>query len=270
MSILTKTRLQQTLKTRFIGRSVVEIHDRIDSTNLRARELGLANAETGTLIIGETQTAGRGRLGRTWHSPPGRNLYFSILLPALDPPERSPLVTLAAGLGAADAVRRCSGLMPAIKWPNDLLLDNLKLAGILTEMESFGSEAPFLILGIGLNVNLKREDLPPELTQRACSLHMASGRIWDRTTILAAVLEEVEKNYTALAAGDTDSVLARYRRSCATLGAWVRVDAGTSIIEGKAVTIDERGRLVVERRDGEQTAVDSGEVTLGRRNPESQ
>lgn len=253
--------LQGRLQTRVLGRALIEIHRQIDSTNNRARALGLAGAAEGALVLAETQTAGRGRRGRHWHSPPGLNLYFSLLLRPLLPPEETPLVTLAAGLGSAEAVRRLSGLLASIKWPNDVLLGERKLAGILTEMEPGSGRASFVVLGVGLNVNLRARDLPPELAERAGSLFMAADRFWDRVEVLAVLLEEIEGVYQDLISGGRDRLIKRYRDFCRTIGREIRIVQGEAAWEGRALTVDDRGALVVRRSsDGRVITVNAGEV----------
>ncbi|MFH1137610.1 MAG: biotin--[acetyl-CoA-carboxylase] ligase [Pseudomonadota bacterium] len=249
--------------TAFLGRGANEHHQTIDSTNLRAKELARSGAPEGTLVTAEAQTSGRGRLGRAWHSPPGRNLYFSLVLRPNISPERLPILTLAAGLGVAEALRDITGLGLEIKWPNDILINKMKVVGILSEMEMLGAGVSFVVLGIGINVNLEQGDLPEELAPLAASLLIASGRPWDRVEILAGVLSGVEHNYLEIIQGRPQGVLARYRRACATIGSKVRLADGVQILEGLAVDIDENGALVVELSgDGSLLTVSAGEVTL--------
>ncbi|MFH1091636.1 MAG: biotin--[acetyl-CoA-carboxylase] ligase [Pseudomonadota bacterium] len=251
------------LSTKVFGRRTIEIHDCIDSTNSRLKELALAGAEEGSLVAAETQTQGRGRLGRTWHSPPLYNLYFSLLLTELPPVESRPLVTLVAGLAAAEAVLMLTGRRPGLKWPNDLLLDGRKIAGLLAELDSSKAGREFVVLGVGLNVNLDYENLPPELKDQAGSLFMATGRRWDRIEVLAALLWHLENDLTALKEGRIDGLLRRYRTFCQTLGARVEIAQGADRIRGLAVEVDDCGRLVIECSDtGRLIQVNAGEVTL--------
>ncbi|MEW5724521.1 MAG: biotin--[acetyl-CoA-carboxylase] ligase [Thermodesulfobacteriota bacterium] len=260
---LTPEALGPFLETAVFGRGLIETHRVIDSTNRRARELAGENAAEGALVLAETQTAGRGRFGRSWHSPPGKNLYFSLILRPALPLEKTPLLTLAAGLGAGEALGRTVGRRPDIKWPNDLLLDGLKIAGLLAESEGREKGAGFVVLGLGLNVNLGADELPVELAGRAGSLLMATGRTWDRAEVLAALLKGLEDEYLALEAGGEADMLARYRKRCLTLGRTVRVAQGREVIEGKALDVDPKGRLVVQiGPGGETTAVSAGEATI--------
>ncbi len=260
---ISEVRLKKGLKTQTWGRGMFEIHDRLDSTNRRAREMAMAGADEGTVVLAETQTAGRGRLGRSWHSPSGQGLYFSVIVHPQFSVERLSLLTPAAALGAMEAVSRFSGYTPRIKWPNDLLLDGRKIAGLLTEMEFHGRAPKFAVLGLGINVNLKKDDLPPEIAERAGSLAMISGRVWDRTGLLAVLLAEMEDAYLSLVNGFTAQLVQRFRQACETLGARVRIAQGKNVLEGLAVDIDAAGRLVVEQA-GRFIHVNAGEVTLVR------
>ncbi|MBU2549153.1 MAG: biotin--[acetyl-CoA-carboxylase] ligase [Proteobacteria bacterium] len=251
------------LVTSVLGRPALEFHETIDSTNLRARELALAGGQEGTLVAAERQTQGRGRLGRAWHSPPGLNLYFSLILRPPLSPEHTTCLTLAAGLGAAEAIERITKRRPDIKWPNDLLISGRKICGILSEMEVRAGRADFVILGLGLNVNLGPEHLPPEIASLAGSLLIATGRPWDRAQLLAALLNGIEGAYFDLVRGRRAAILSRYREHCVTLGSMVEVAQGTTRRRGRAVDIDESGGLIVESLDdGRRITVDAGEVTL--------
>ena len=229
---LTAPGLAQALTTSILGRPGIEIHPVLDSTNERIKQLGLNGAEEGTIVLAETQTSGRGRLGRVWHSPAGLNIYHSILLrPALSPAACA-LLPLMAGLAGARAIGRVTGMPPVVKWPNDLLFAGRKVAGILSEMELRGPEVLFVVLGVGINVNLNREDLPADLQDQAGSIRMATGRRWNRTDILAAFLGELEAAYLALQAGQKQVLLDAYRAACITLGSSGSVHSGDGYYRG--------------------------------------
>lgn len=261
--MLSEMQVRQNLATSKFGRTIFEIHEQIDSTNTRTKILGTEGAPEGSIVLAEYQSAGRGRLGRAWHSPSGLNLYFSILLRPHIPIYQYPLITLAAALSLSEAIEKSTGLQPSIKWPNDLLINGKKLAGILTEMELLDPGSAYAILGIGLNVNLDRKHLPEALVESAGSLLIESGKAWPRERILAAVLNTLEKNYFTLNQGEFEEIRGRYLARCHTIGRMVTVTVGREPISGKAVDVDESGRLVIEKEsDGERTAVNSGEVTL--------
>ncbi len=265
-ALFRENELRKAINTDYLGRGLIEIHEEIGSTNQRAKELGLAGAEEGTLILAEYQSAGRGRLGRTWHSPPGLNIYMSLVLRPDLPPARAPLLTLTAGLAGSEAIGRVIGQQPQVKWPNDLILQDRKIAGILSEMEVQDSSVRFVVLGVGINVNPAEDDFPPELRDQAGSLRIATGRTWDRNLVLAAFLSELEKYYKLLCQGQWDEVLNTYRRVCQTIGSRVRFDRKGTLIEGMAMDLDHtRAVLVKQDKDGRIVAITTGDVSLLRR-----
>ena len=255
--------LQNQLQTKIFGRTTVEIHDCLDSTNRRAKELGQSEALEGTLVVADRQTGGRGRLGRTWHSPAGLGLYFSIVLRPGGHGFHLPLITLATGLGVAQGLERICGLRPGVKWPNDLLLGSQKCSGILAETEMTASGSLLTVLGIGINVNHSSTEFPADLAERATSLMIATGKPWSRTAVLSAVLTEVESNYLKLAGNREHEIVQEYREFCITLGKQVEVRGGSRTIQGVAVGIEATGQLIVrENASGQVFSVDAGEVTI--------
>jgi BirA family biotin operon repressor/biotin-[acetyl-CoA-carboxylase] ligase len=212
-----------------------------DSTNERARALAVRGAPHGTLVTAGAQTAGRGRQGRTWEAPAGRGLLMSLVLR-----DWPPLLPLAAAVAVADV----AGPEAAIKWPNDILLRGGKLAGILVEARP---QEGWAVLGIGMNVAVRPGDLPEELRGRAAGLELDPPAI---ETTLAALLAALGERLAL----EPPALLAAYRARDALLGREVRWQRG----EGTAAGVDDRGRLLVERADGTQAALDAGEVHLAR------
>lgn len=170
----------------------VHIYSSIDSTNTTAKRLAEGNAPAGTIVLSDEQTAGRGLEGRTWHSPRGSGLYLSLILRPQGPTNPL-LIPLLAGMGAARAVERLTeDVRPAIKWPNDLIVDDRKAGGVLSEAAWFGQTPKYLVVGVGLNVHQAQDDFPAELRQVATSLDMAAGRRLSRLDLADRVIEEVE------------------------------------------------------------------------------
>ncbi len=222
----------------------VVFFEETDSTNLRARELGRQGAPSGTLVVADGQTGGKGRLGRSWQSPPGLNLYFSLLLRPPISPEAAPLQCLATALAVADATQA------VIKWPNDVVdREDHKLAGILAELETAGSRLAFVVLGVGLNVNQQR--FPPELPDA-----VGLGHGIDRVALLARVVSRIEDR-CAQAVHDPEAMLHAWRARSRTLGRRVRLGS----VEGFAEDIGSDGALLVRTEDGLR-AVLSGDVEL--------
>jgi BirA family biotin operon repressor/biotin-[acetyl-CoA-carboxylase] ligase len=262
---ITAERLAPALTTRWLGRSLLAL-DRCGSTNDVAAEQARAGAAEGLVVVAEVQTGGRGRLGRSWHSPPGASLTFSILLRPARPPAQIPPLTLLAGAAVAEALVRF-GAQPRLKWPNDVQLvardggaggEPRKVAGILTEMASEGERVGHVVIGIGVNVN--DTAFPDGLAGRATSLALDQGRPVDRTAVLAALLAELEVAYDAFRAEGPPAAVARWGKHGA-LGSRCRVTVGGRPLEGRTLGIDPDGALRIEGDDGRVHRVISGEIT---------
>jgi BirA family transcriptional regulator, biotin operon repressor / biotin---[acetyl-CoA-carboxylase] ligase len=239
----------------------VEVRTRTGSTNADVAEAARAGAAEGLVVVAEQQTAGRGRFGRRWESPPRAGLAFSVLLrPAEVPAGRYGWLPLLAGVALVETVRRQAEVDAAVKWPNDLLIEGRKCAGILAEAVPGADRA--VVLGVGLNVTLAADELPrPDAT----SLLLAGAAHTDRDTLLRSVLRDLSdwyRRWTGVG-GDVaaSGLLDGYRLHCATLGRTVRVALpGGGTLTGTAVDVDLDGRLVVAGADGEPTAVAAGDV----------
>ena len=218
----------------------VEYHDELDSTNARARALAGEGA-TDFAVLADRQTAGRGRLDREWDSPTG-GVWMSILVRPALPAPRVPVLTLAAAVAVAETAQEL-GADASIKWPNDVLLGDDKVAGVLTEMEGEADRVSWVVLGIGLNANVDPETLP----EGATSLSAALGEV-DRRALVRRVLERFDD-----LRNDPDRALDLWRDHAATLGRRVRVDTPSGIVEGEAVAVTDSGALVVETGEGRET-----------------
>jgi BirA family biotin operon repressor/biotin-[acetyl-CoA-carboxylase] ligase len=259
----TPERLSARLDTRWLGRAY-EWHEACESTNDLAGARAKAGAAEGLVVATERQSAGRGRLGRVWHSPAGENLYLSILLRPWRPAPELPPLTLLAGAAVARALARL-GFRPRLKWPNDVQLVGSapagraarKVAGILTEMSSEGGRVGHVVVGVGLNVNALA--FPPDLAARATSLRLAAGRAFERAAVLAAVLEELEPLYGDFAARGPESARAAWQ-PFAALGERCRVSAPGADLEGTMLGIDADGALRLRDDAGHIHRVLSGEI----------
>jgi BirA family biotin operon repressor/biotin-[acetyl-CoA-carboxylase] ligase len=259
----TAARLAPRLSTRWLGRGY-EWHERCSSTSDIASQRARAGAPAGLVVAADEQTAGRGRLGRTWHSPPGESLYVSAVLRPARPAVEIPPLTLVAGAAVADALRPL-GVVPRLKWPNDVQLVDAsgrrrKLAGVLTEMASAGAGVEQVILGIGLNVN--GTSFPPELADRATSLRIALGRALDRADVLAALLAALEPRLEDFERRGAAAAVEGFAAHAALPD---RCRVGTpgragEVLEGVALGVDPDGALRVRDDAGTIHRVISGEL----------
>ncbi|HZJ56988.1 MAG TPA: biotin--[acetyl-CoA-carboxylase] ligase [Clostridia bacterium] len=260
--ILDETILLESIDTGTMGRNI-EVHDTINSTNNRARELALAGAPEGTLIIAETQTVGRGRLGRNWISPKGRGVWMSLILRPDIPPEKAPGITTVIAVAIRRALNQLTGLDFGIKWPNDIIMDGKKVCGILTEMHGDMDRIYYVAVGIGINVNLGKSDLPAELIQTATSLNVGMGENMDRRSIIARAMKEIEDTYSRyIEDGDFDAILKECKMHSLTLNRSVTVIGRDGEFEGYAIDFDADGSLLVKMQDGRVRKVISGDVSV--------
>lgn len=257
-------KLSTTLGTQTIG-SVVQVHQCIPSTNLLAYQLAQEGAVDGTIVIAEQQTAGRGRFDRTWHSPEGAGLYLSIILRPNFPTSQAPGVTIMTAVALADTLVGYSPLAVQIKWPNDVLLGGLKIAGILAEVTANQAKmVDSLIVGVGINVNHQAHDFPEELRSIATSLRSVTGSMVNRLDLLTSFLQRFQTEYDLYQADGLAPMIDRVRLYSSLSGRRVRLEIGRRITEGLVVDIDEQGCLVMEI-DGRRQVVSSGEVTIAKR-----
>ncbi len=247
----------------FPWRSHINCYDRIDSTNTAAKKAAAQGADAGTILIADSQTAGRGRLGRSFLSPPGMGIYLSVILRPKCPPGDLMHLTCAVAVAVSRAVAQCCGLQPGIKWTNDLVVSKRKLAGILTEL-SVNSDTglvDFAVVGVGMNCCQRADDFPPELTEIATSIAMESGKAIDRSRLCAAMIMALYEMQQALIC-QKQAILQAYRANCITLGQKVCIIGAGSVRYAAALDIDDDGGLLVRYDNGETGTVTSGEVSV--------
>ncbi len=234
--------------------------EEVDSTNTRINVIAHAGGTHGTVMAAETQTKGRGRFDREWHSAAGENLTFSILLRPNWPAHAAPPVSLAAGVAVAEVVDLLLPGTPELKWPNDILWQGKKLAGIL--VESFVSRDQVLhsVLGIGLNVN--QLDFPGELVDHAVSLRLATGRSWNRVEVLASLLARLELWLDHLTDPGTDRLISSWQRFAPWIGQPISVRRGKQKLLGTALGLSPQGALRIKDRQGKVHLVASGDVQI--------
>ena len=236
--------------------------DTIDSTNTHAKALAAAGAPHGTVLIADTQTGGRGRMGRSFLSPGGVGIYMSVILRPNCRAEDLMHLTCAAAVAVCDAVEEVTGLRPGVKWINDLVSGKQKLAGILTEMrvDPQSGLVSYAIVGIGLNCCQTAGDFPPELPM-AASLSMVLGKPIDRSAVAAAMIRHLHIMDAALFAKKS-TIMDRYRAGCITIGQAVAVHGYDQIRHGTALSVEDDGALTVRFDDGHIQSVSAGEVSV--------
>jgi BirA family biotin operon repressor/biotin-[acetyl-CoA-carboxylase] ligase len=232
---------------------------KVDSTNTVAMRQGEDGEAHGTVVVAEEQTSGRGRAGHSWHSEKAAGIYVSILLRPKIPPMLAPALTLVAGLAAHDAITEASGLLPDIRWPNDVLLKGKKVCGILTEMQAEPDRMHFAVIGIGINVNQPK--MPNELANIATSMRMETGREHSRLELLARLLRHLDRYYNQFIAEGAAPILRRFAEVSSYFeGKRVRISTSTDSFVGTTAGLEPMGILRVKRDDGEIESVISGTV----------
>lgn len=256
---LDLSRVQENLGAVRLG-SHFHYFEQISSTNSHARALAESGAPEGVVVVAETQTHGRGRLGRRWESPPLANLYFSVVLRPRLPPVHAAQITLTAAVALADSVASFIPQAPAIKWPNDILVSGKKLAGILSEAACDAERVDYVILGIGINVNLRQSSMPETIRRRATSLAELTGESLARESVLCRLIQDLDRCYGILEASGFDALRPQWEARFNLRGKRVRADLGDRVIVGVARGIDPSGALVLEDERGVVWTVVAGDV----------
>jgi len=260
--ILTPDMVRQQLKGSLFGKRIHHFF-KTDSTNRVALELGHAGEPEGAVVLAEEQTAGRGRVGRVWHSERAAGIYVTLLLRPRIAPVQASLLTMMAGLSAHAAIQAQTGLAVDIKWPNDLLIRGKKAGGILTEMHAEPGQVRFVIVGLGLNVN--QEKFPSEIGSAATSLRIESGKQQSRLELLVRLLREFDNDYNRFLREGAASVTQRFEGvSSYAQGKRVRVTNGAESFAGTTAGLGREGLLQVKRDDGEVVTVIAGDIAEAR------
>ncbi len=256
--IYNETTIADQIHTKWAGKTVHFARE-TDSTNLWIKRLAKEGASEGTLALAEFQSAGRGRLGRSWEVPEGTSVMMSILLRPKFEPQYAPTLTLVMGMAVAKAVKNL-GFDVSIKWPNDVVVSHKKICGILTEMGVRDGKIDYAVIGVGINVNIR--EFPEEMADKATSLYLESGKEFDRSQIPGLVMEAFEEYYEKFAAAcDLSGLKEEYESILANYNQPVRVLAKEPY-EGVARGITDGGELLVEKTDGTIVAVSAGEVSV--------
>lgn len=259
--LLLPSEIQIGLDTQTIGKEM-HYQPSVDSTNRLAKKLAYHGAADGAIVVAEEQTGGKGRLDRNFYSPRGKGIWFSVILRPNLLPKDAPKCTLMAAVAIAEAMKRFN-LKAEIKWPNDIMFDGRKLVGILTEMTGEIGKINYVVIGVGINVNISRAEFPDELRDIAASLSEISGYEISRVKFFRAVLEEFDKLYREVNAAGFDKIIQRWKEYNITLGKNIRVISAIDgkSFTGKAVDLNADGALVVETETGRRS-VYAGDVSI--------
>ncbi|MCH9030928.1 MAG: biotin--[acetyl-CoA-carboxylase] ligase [candidate division Zixibacteria bacterium] len=258
---LLAAEIKNRLGTKILG-SKIHAFQKVSSTNTVATQLANAGAAEGEIVIAESQTGGRGRLGRAWHSPIRVGAYLSIILrPAIEPVQ-APVISILTALALAEAIERVCEIDASIKWPNDVFVSGKKVSGILTELITEVENGRFVIVGTGININQTRNDFPESLKKTATSLRISARRKIDRILMVQEFLRRFEKRYLQLLSEGFSGLRKQILKRSILIGKTVKV-RGVNVpdYQGQALDIDELGRLMVETASG-VVALNSGDVTL--------
>ncbi|MGN0132234.1 MAG: biotin--[acetyl-CoA-carboxylase] ligase [Lachnospiraceae bacterium] len=258
--VLNKNEIESRMNTKWAGRELY-YYESTGSTNLDAKRLLEEGAPEGVLVVGGEQKQGRGRRGRSWQSPPGTNIYMTLGLRPEFQPDLAPMVTLLDAMAVAEAVEETCGLKTQIKWPNDVVIGGKKICGILTEMSAETGYIHYVVIGTGINVNIR--EFPEDIRETATSLCIEKGETVLRAPIIAKTMEHFEDYYEKFAQTmDLSLLMEKYNARLVNKDASVKVLDPQNEFEGTARGIDEKGRLLVEKKDGSMETVYAGEVSV--------
>ena len=246
---------------KIVGRDI-RVFEKTTSTNDVVEKLARDGVKEGVVVFAESQTRGRGRLGRRWLSPPRKGLWFSVLLRPDLRPQAATQLTVVAAIALVRAIREQTGLNPEIKWPNDISIQGRKVAGVLTELTAELDHVKHLTLGIGVDVNQSLSDFPPELRKLATSLKVETGRPLPRAELAATILREIDRHYDRVRAGRFAQVAEEWEEHCATLGRRVPIQMGERVLQGQAESLDGDGALLLRTDYGRLERIIGGDVTL--------
>ena len=258
--LLFPAEIQTGLRSSCLGQGRIEYYDETDSTNSRARNLAQEGMPEGTLVLAESQRQGRGRRGRVWCSPKGGGIYLSVILRPQVQPHKAPQLTLLTAVAMVETLREMVDLPFAIKWPNDILVRGKKICGILTEMAMEMEQVDYVVVGVGLNVNTRQEDLLPDIQDIATSLAILTDNTFSRVQILQIFLEKLEFYYSLFQDGQFERIRLHWKKLSGLMGKDVRIDGLDRPFTGKVMDLDQDGFLILKLKDGSFQRIVAGDV----------
>ncbi len=236
----------------------------IGSTNTAAAGLAAKGQRHGTVIIADSQTEGRGRRGRTWASPAGKNLYLSVIVRPGIPPRDASILTLMSAVACSSSIRRLSSVPVSIKWPNDLMAGDKKIGGILTEMKADADSIDYAVIGVGINLNLDSYDMPDNIRETATSVMLQTGSPQSRTLYALEIIKSLDCWYTTLLQSGKGPVIDAWKSLSSTIGRTVTAITGEAKLIGLAEGIDDEGLLILRLQDSSVIKINAGDVTIMR------
>jgi BirA family transcriptional regulator, biotin operon repressor / biotin---[acetyl-CoA-carboxylase] ligase len=261
---LNQEKLERSLAGKFIGHQL-HYYEEIGSTNDEAFRLGLAGVPEGTALIAEKQNAGKGRLQRVWHSPAGKNIYTSIILRPKIESARAPQISILAGVAVAETLDSYCPDRIKLKWPNDVLIDGKKVCGILSQAKIAANELDFIVLGIGINVNISYSQFPMEICNLATSLTIKTGREISRQELIISLYENLGKWYNHLMQDGFGRIKEKWLSMSSMIGETVQVMFQEEVVSGTAIGLDEDGSLILMTARNKEYKVLAGDATIVKR-----
>jgi len=260
--ILSPAEVCPELTCKVFGRKDYFYYQEIDSTNSQARSLASKGYPEGTLVVADMQTAGRGRRGRSWYSPGSQGIYMSIILRPVLPLKEISRISLLVAVAVAETLEEELNLPARIKWPNDILINNKKIAGILSEVVTDMDGIEYIVVGIGLNINNRLQDFPSDLRTPATSARVEDQRFISRVKVLQGLLVRLENRYFDLLAGNFAGTLEKGKSLSVAIGQELKLDTINGVLVGRAVDIDDNGFLLLRDHSGIIHTIMSGEITI--------
>ena len=258
--LLLPNEIREGLDTKVFGRKGIVYYSQINSTNTKAKELAARDAPEGTLVVAEQQVEGRGRKGRTWFSPPEGGIYISLILKPHISPSEAPKITMLTGVVVAETLLKLTPCKINIKWPNDILVNGKKIAGILTEMSTEMDAIEYIVVGLGMNVTTPR--FPDDIKDKATSILIETGKYFPRVTFIREYLKWYEKYYEIFTRIGFEPVIQRWKELTNIIGQMVIAEVAGKKYIGEVHDIDNDGILILKDKKGDLHRIFSGDVTL--------
>ncbi|MEN2766199.1 biotin--[acetyl-CoA-carboxylase] ligase [Ornithinibacillus xuwenensis] len=256
---VSQNTIQWGLNTEWLGKTIYH-KETTTSTQHIAHQLAQVNSAHGTVVIADEQTAGKGRLSRQWHSAKQQGIWLSMIIRPNILPHLAPQLTLLTATVLADVLKHELKLDPKIKWPNDIIMDDKKIAGILTEMQAEQDQIQYIVIGMGINVNQQQIDLPADIQDKATSISIVSEKKWDITNLIQLILVQFEETYAAYMRKGFSVIKEKWERYGYRIGEITRIKTHKEVNEIKIIGIAEDGALLAESLDGKVSKVYSGEI----------